>query len=260
MPNVYRDKIKEGRAGYFVTYQSADCRLPFASVNLVFLEGADDTVRMAQAMEDELEFWLTRYAVPVMVSAFDAKGDLIHVRGGSGESHLMGYRDLKGGQIVRRWGLFKDDELPQEQAKAEYLQGIYHDVGFRDQATVHDTVDREYKSMARTGKLIVFLVVGFGIVVPFLIELVSLGIVWLGYALSAISILVGAYKVAKALGWIGPSKREKETAELERKKNHYFWHCERNPEAFNRLKAQNFDREIMERTRKEAEGLGVKKA
>ena len=260
MPNVYRDKIKEGRTGYFVTYQPADYRLPFASVDLVFLEGANDTVRMAQAMEDELEIWLTRYAVPVMVSAFDAKEDLIHVRGGSGESHLMGYRDLKDGQIVRRWGLFTDDELPQEQAKAEYLQGIYHDVGFRDQATVQDTVNREYKSTARTGKLIGFLIVGFGIVVPFLIEIVSMGIAWLGYALSAISISVGAYKVAKALGWIEPSKKEKEKAELERKMSHYFWHCERNPEAFNRLKAQNFDREIMERTHKEAEGLGVKKA
>jgi hypothetical protein len=40
---------------------------------------------------------------------------------------------------------------------------------------------------------------------------------------------------------------------------HYYWHCERNVEAFNRLKIQNFERVLMERTRKEAETLGVKK-
>jgi hypothetical protein len=37
--------------------------------------------------------------------------------------------------------------------------------------------------------------------------------------------------------------------------NHYFYHCERNPEAFNRLKFENFERDAIERTRDEAEAI-----
>src|SRR5438876_7723679 len=131
-PNVYRDKIKEGRADYFVTYQPADCRFPFASLDLVFLASRVDAASVAQAMEQELDIWLKRYPVPVLVSAFDAKEDLIPVHGDSGESHLTGYRDLRTGQIVQRWRLLKDNELPAEQAKEEYLQIVYRDVSFRD--------------------------------------------------------------------------------------------------------------------------------
>jgi hypothetical protein len=36
---------------------------------------------------------------------------------------------------------------------------------------------------------------------------------------------------------------------------HYFYHCERNPEGFARLKAENFEREAKERIIKEAELL-----
>jgi len=52
-----------------------------------------------------------------------------------------------------------------------------------------------------------------------------------------------------------PSQREKQEAERNLKMSHYFYHCERNPEGFNRLKIENFEREAIEGTRKEAEEL-----
>jgi len=54
---------------------------------------------------------------------------------------------------------------------------------------------------------------------------------------------------------VKPSKRKQEEAEKKRKMAHYFYHCEKNPAAFGRLKIENFDREIKEKTRKEAESL-----
>ena len=42
--------------------------------------------------------------------------------------------------------------------------------------------------------------------------------------------------------------------------NHYFYHCERNPEGFMRLKVENFEREAKERTLKEVEALRNKTA
>jgi hypothetical protein len=132
-PNVFRDQMKQGRTGYFVTYQPADCRYPFALIDLVFLDDPVDHTHACRAMESELKVWLELYAVPVMVSAFDPRESLIHVRGYSGESHLLGYRDSKTGKLVQRWGLFKEDELPSEHTKPEYLQSVYRDVSFRVQ-------------------------------------------------------------------------------------------------------------------------------
>jgi hypothetical protein len=57
------------------------------------------------------------------------------------------------------------------------------------------------------------------------------------------------------LGWIKPSQREKQKAEKDLKMQHYFYHGELNPDGFNRLKIENFDREAIERTHKEADAL-----
>ena len=74
---VFRDQIKEDRGSYYVSYQPADARYPFAIVQLTFPEDGSDAATIARAMEKELEIWLTRYPVPIMISAFDAKDDLI---------------------------------------------------------------------------------------------------------------------------------------------------------------------------------------
>jgi hypothetical protein len=42
--------------------------------------------------------------------------------------------------------------------------------------------------------------------------------------------------------------------------SHYFYHCERNPDGFARLKVENFEREAKERILKEVEALRNKTA
>ena len=108
---------------------------------------------------------------------------------------------------------------------------------------------------ARATAWAVWVIVFFIAVVPLAIEIISLGVSWLGYILSAISILKGIYEAGNRFGWIKPSRQEKSEEEEKTKMNHYYYHCERNPEGFNRLKFENFDREAIERTHKEAEKL-----
>ena len=57
------------------------------------------------------------------------------------------------------------------------------------------------------------------------------------------------------MGWLKPSRRDKEKAKKELKMGHYYYHCERNPEAFNRLKCENFERDAVVKTRNEAEAI-----
>lgn len=247
---VIRDKIQEHRGGYFVTYCPADRGQWLAIVSLSYQEEID-FAEIKNAMERELKYWLQRFSVPLMVSSFDVRGSVIYFDGGSRKSHLTGYVDPKTGEIVQRWGIFKDDEFPSEQKEAGYLERAYRDVPFRLQDDVRRKVRREARIRGRVIRTIVFFYAGGAL----LFEIVALGVEWLGHTLAAISIATGLYKLAKAMGWLKPSERDQEEAEKERKMAHYYYHCERNPEGFNRLKIENFERDAIERTQKESEEL-----
>lgn len=248
---VFRDKVKEHRGNYYVSYQPADARFPFAIIQLTFLGNGTDVSVVKSAMEHELKIWLSRFRVPVMVSSFDAKDDLIRTATESDQSHLTGYVDLQTNEIIQRWGLLKDDELPSEQMDAGYLARVYEGVPFRLQEVVRQNATRETRAMGRSIRMIVFLLAG----VPLLIEIVSLGVTWVGHVLAGISITAGLYKLTKTMGWLKPSQRAKEKAEKDLRMRHYFYHCEENPEGFNRLKIENFEREAIEKNQFEADQI-----
>ena len=248
---VFREQIKEHRGDYYVSYQPADARFPYAFVQLTFLDNGHDVADVKKAMERELQSWLSRFRVPVTVSSYDAKDDLIHVATEFDQSHLTGYVDPQTDQIIQRWGLFENEELPPEQMGARYLARVYEGVPFRLQEAVRQKALRETRMLGRSARIALFLLVG----VPVLIEMVSLGVTWLGHVLAGISISVGLYKLGKSMGWVKPSQREKEKAEKDLRMKHYFYHCEQNPEGFNRLKIENFEREAIRRSHDEATAL-----
>jgi hypothetical protein len=95
----------------------------------------------------------------------------------------------------------------------------------------------------------------FIVVIPLLFQAVALGWSLLGNIAGVISFLVGMYKAAKKFGWIKKSQREIDDEERQRKMRHYFYHCERNPQGFARLKCENFDRENAEKNRLELDQL-----
>lgn len=248
---VFRDTLKEHRGRYFVIYKPADGNSTLASVSLVFLETSINFAEARSAMEKELRYWLGRFCVPVMVSTFDAKDSVICFSDEPNESHLMGYIDPRTGGLVQKWGHFEEAEIPSEQKDVGYLERVYQDVPFRLQEKVREKVQREARARGRVIRVIVFFYAGGAV----LIELVALGVNWLGHVLAAVSIATGSYKLGKAMGWLKPTKRDKEKAEKEQKMGHYFYHCEQNPEAFNRLKCENFERDAIEQTRNESETI-----
>lgn len=247
---VFRDKIKEHRGKYYVEYNPAIWCSPIAVVNLTFPESVVDVESVRQAMERELEYWLNKYPVPVMVTAWDAKEDMIHVSAND-ESSLFGYANRQTRQLKKLWGVPRNSELPEDQMNEKHFSLVYDGLPYRSQADTQQKALRDAIARGRIIRLIVLLVVG----VPLLIQIVSLGIDWIGYVLSGLSISAGLYKLFKAMGWIRPSKQEQLEADKKSKMEHYFFHCEKNPEAFSRLKIDNFEREAIERTRRESEAI-----
>lgn len=248
---VFRERIEEHRGDYYVSYQPADARFPSAFAQLTFLDNGYAITDVKKAMEYELKSWLSRFRVPVMLSSYDAKDDPIHVATEFDQSHLVGYVDPKTGQIIQHWGFLKNQELPSEQMDAEYLARAYEGVPFRLQEVVRKNALRETRMLGRGARIALFLMFG----VPVLIEMVSLGVTWLGHVLAGASITMGLYKFSKAMGWLKPTQRDKEKAEKELRMRHYFYHCEQNPDGFNRLKIENFEREAIRRTHEEADAL-----
>lgn len=241
---VFRQAIKKHRGNYFVSYKPADLGSPIAIVQLTFPRPVADVKIVKQAMEQELDIWLKEFPIPTMVTAFDASDNVIHVSNNYDWSHLIGYRDQDTGHPVKHWRILGNHELPAEQLEETYAARIYEGLPFQRQADVRLEAYRKARSTGKLIRLIVFLVVG----VPILIEIVSLGFDWIGYMLSGVSISVGLFKLGKAMGWIKSGQRDLLDAEKKQKMEHYFYHCEKNPDAFLRLKLENFERETIERT------------
>ncbi len=257
--DVFREELKEHRGDYYVTYQPADSRSAFAVLSLIFHGELPDPSKVRKLMESEMKTWLNRFRVPVLVSGYDVTEDLIRLPKEQGGSHLMGYVDANNQSVVQRWGVFENEELPPSQMTNDHFALVYTGIPFKLRKDVREKVEREHRKL-RIGLRIFRAAFIFIALVPVAIELISLGVTWLAYLLQIVSILTGVYKVAKAAGWVQQSKRTKEDAEKQSKMEHYYYHCERNREAFERLKIENFRRDTAERTRKEATALVAKSA
>lgn len=87
---LFFGQVKEDRGWYFVEYSPPIDSYRFAVLNVV-VPDETDKAKIAQAMETELCGWLGRYPIPLMVSAFDATGSLIHLQPTKDCNFLIGF-------------------------------------------------------------------------------------------------------------------------------------------------------------------------
>lgn len=259
------DSLKESRDWYFVEYSPPMAGNPFALVYLTILNDSDvaDHLRITNAMEGELSRWLERYGVPLMVSAFDAKGDLISLKP---SSFLMGRRNELG-HADKIWGHFETKDLPP--FSSDTLRVIYHDIPFRTTEEIQAAADRNLKYTKCTVWVTIALLILWLVVIPVAIAFLGLSnpveIKFQGIAISVIGLLSFIYSLWKAIVEFmkligkGPEgRKEKEFSKRKWMMEHYFWHCERNPEGFQRLKIENFEQEQREQTVREAAAIQTK--
>jgi hypothetical protein len=249
-------QAKEPRDWYFVEYLPPQAGVWFATLSLVMLRDADAS-SIADAMESEARLWMNRYPVPVMVSAFDVVGDLIDLDTRRPCSHLVGLPgDDLGPQLL--WKLVPDGEAPNGPFTDAALRRIYSDYpGGMTDSEVRDAEFAEHARVIRRGRAL--------ITIWLLVWLAAIPLAWAvvqwggPHWLATLVMLYAAYKAVvqalKLLGVLRPSAKEQQTQDRERRMEHYFYHCEQNPEGFERLKAENFDREARAQTIAEAEAL-----
>ncbi len=255
-PLLYFDKIKEIRNEGFVEYSPPPNTYNFALLYLTTLENceADDVARM---LEGEAALWLGRFpAIPIMASAFDVTDSLIDLTAVRSGSFVYAWTEGTRAKLIWDQQAFSDytDSHPLDFD----LRTMFPTVGCRTDAEVKQAANLHFAKI-RTGNRI--LRWGFWIwvaVIPGTWAVIEfLGPEWLGAIVLAYSLWKAFKEGQKFLGYHKPSKAEKEKSEKDWKKDHYFYHCERNPAGFTRLMCENLEDDARQRTLQEAKKLGV---
>jgi hypothetical protein len=244
--------VKEHRGKYFIEYRPPISGYRFATLQLVFLNNVEQQ-HVAALMESELDIWLNRYCVPVMVSAFDNIGALISLEQMKGCDHLFGLPANNGKMPQHIWQLVKSEELPGYVQDSQFLKETYADIPYKTSDQLSVESQRKYKKL-KTGWTLFSM---WQVIVPIAVAIFGfLTSQWI-----AVGILVLIYSLCQAIdkGVKIFSRREywweRQLAEKEARMRHYSYHCELNPEGFRRLEIENFEKDLKNEIKNEAEML-----
>lgn len=206
------------------------------------------------AMKDELRTWTRRFSVAVFVSSCDDKGDSIPVKDITGLNRLVGWPSSQG-EPAMHWRLVANEEWPKAEWTPSELKRICASLPSRTlppRAEYH----KEQRRKVRFGTALVMLV--------FVVAPASWAIIefnspqWLAQLVLLYTLLGLWVKALKFLGEWPRTAADEAKAREELAMKHHHYHCERNPEGFNRLKAENFEREERAKTKALAESLKSK--
>jgi hypothetical protein len=241
--------IKESREWYFIEYYPPINDAKFAHLQLIILGEVNKSI-IINAMEKELQSWLNKYPIPLMVSAFDNQGDLIKISEVKPFDHLIGFFD-QNNKICTYWKALKEEEIPDTTKNIEYVESLFSNFVYKT-TTDYDTERKKRRQKIKLGWIIFFI---WLVVIPAIIAL-------LDYYCNLVSLIALLYSLSMAIkkgleltGKWPKTKRDKEKELESQLKDHYYYHCQMNPVGFNRLKSENFARMAKEDIAKEAKEL-----
>lgn len=242
---------KENREWYFVEYHPANY-FKFANVQLVLTIDQANETDITVAMEKEAKHWLNLYPVPLFVSVFDNTGSLYKFSETQEKNHLNGFLD-ESGKTQLLWGLLKDEEIPNVALDQEYRNNIYSDFNFTTYAQL-DVERQQRRRQIDDGRFIILLWI---VITTFVVEI----FIYFNQLLSWLAFVFVLYKAIQNILQfanikIFPISERKKAEELEKRlKDHYYYHCQMNPEGFQRLKLENFERMAKDDIAKEVASL-----
>lgn len=247
------ESIKEDRDWYFVEYFPPLSGYRFSVLQLSILESRP-VGEVASAMEIEASAWINRYPVPLMATAFTLDQSVLPLSDARPIDHLLAWPDTTTAKTILRWELVKDDDLPSVALDRNYLKKIFSGIPYKTGQEIRTATDKHFDAL-RVGWWLVFM---WAIIVPLMVAILEWWSELLGLVVLIYAFVKAAIQALRLTGHLPQSRRERDREEKESKMRHYAYHCERNPEAFQRLKFENFEREAVEKTKAEAAALKVK--
>lgn len=250
--------VPEDRGWYFVEYRPPQAGDWFATLVVQASQPAIDAA-VADAMESELSMWARRYAMPILISAWDQVGDMYSLEGTRANPYLVGYVDNHTGEVKAFWRNVGIAEAPRAAPSNEELLRVYADVPH--EITSEAAREKEFLTelhSVRIGKrLVITWLVIWGAAIPAGVAILEWAAPWwwLSVLVLAYSLYKATRQALKLIGLWKPSHRECEAREMRDRTETYYQECERNPQGFQRLKMENLERETREQIQREAREL-----
>lgn len=243
------DPIKVGRGSYIVEYNPARTDQTIAILALVFTSSMDDE-EIAQLLEKEFAEWARKYPTYLFASAWDEKEDQIELDHVRPAKQITGYYDAQTHELLMLWGLLPENEATERLKRREHLVNIYAGLPYKTAEQCAANAEKHLQQMRKLKRALGVWEFTRLFIWPLLkkIPLISgyLMVRNYGKAISKWQRFTGERKLT-------PGELVQEEKEL--RARHILYHVEKNPEAFELLKAQNFERDAKERVSKEAENL-----
>ena len=237
--NVYRPKIFKtilvDRDGYSVEYKPNNLiKQNFASLNIIVREELSID-KIQEIMETEFEYWLLKFTVPLLATAFDENGNAITIRAFALESVITGYIDNE--KTIKKWGCINNKEFPIEYYDDKVIQECYRDLDYETINEKSEKIDKKLKERIRVTRVFNLVSLAYFIF--------AVAIALLGFSSPIVGFIACIYSIGmayknfmKSRGKRNESGRAKQVKET--KMRHYYYHCELNPKGFIKLKADNF--------------------
>lgn len=248
--NIWRErkykKVKKDRGEYFVTYSPINLKSGNHALLTLTITGNINKRKIAIKMEEEVVDCLNTYPIPIVCMAVDDKDDYINFTDVKGSSRIVGY--MENGSIFFEWR----GEFPNIVVTDQELKEFYKGLNFETRNQLKKKADDYEKDMKRIGRFLNFTTIAWAFVA------ITIAVIEWQHPLVGIAAFIYAiYKVLRKIirrkGF--KTEKEKKEAEIKRKKEHYFYHCELNPAGFRRLRAENFENEQKERTLQEHDSI-----
>lgn len=236
-------KVKEDRGWYFVEYSPPMLNFRFSELQISVIE-SQDLETIAIALENEAKLWLSRYPVPLKATAFTLDESVLSLEDIRPIDHLMAWIDSVNQTPVISWELVGDKNLPDIALNREYLKEIFSTFPSKSGLEINNEIAQKVKS-DRVGWWLVFL---WAVVVPALVAVVEWSSDILGLLVLLYAFFKAGVEALRLTGKLPKSKRKLQKEREEAQIRHHHYHCVRNPEAFTRLKIENFQKDAIERT------------
>lgn len=232
-----RDSEERTRNHYIIRYHFASSSY-LATLGLTYIEKPPEE-EIINDIEHEFLFFIKKYPVPLIASAFDARGDLIYLTTKGEWPFLCGHLDNTG-KIIYDWKHFPESSIPDFQKTEAYRDKIYENIPYKTSEELNYKVIREQIIKVFFVRMCILLLT---IIIP--LAWIIGGLLYTTIAfistLWAFSILL--FKTLRFWGIIKESRFEIEKREKERRMAHHDYHCCLNPKAFERLRNENWERE-----------------
>ena len=233
LPNLVFQALQRSGDNYIASYKPPSSGGTFATLTITLIQ-EESRNSIATLVEEETRHWLSRYPVPVFSSACNLQDDLIDLSDVRGSKHLLALPPAESPTFL--WSRGQSEQMPAVD-DSELLR-IYNEF---PHTTLEHRIARANES-AKFAKLGWFVVFFWSVIGPLAFLIAESQSELLGTAVLIYSLYRLTRKALELTGRWPKSKRARVKAEKEARARHYIYHCEMNPDGFNRLKFENLDR------------------